>query len=128
MPKTEEATQHTGDPMAWRTVVEDYEADLYKVPTPRFFRREMGEVERKRFDDGEDLLKVVFRGVEAPDGDRVEVVIAGRVACEVEIKGGQAYVHLSSANGDVVPAVQHGDVAEIHYRGHPVLGGVFHPD
>jgi hypothetical protein len=29
--------------MAWRTVTEGFEADLYKVPTPKFFYTEQGD-------------------------------------------------------------------------------------
>jgi hypothetical protein len=43
--------------MAWRTVTEGFEADLYKVPTPKFFYTEQGDRGRLnlRTGDGQTL-------------------------------------------------------------------------
>lgn len=114
--------------MTWRRVVEEYEADLYKVPKPRFFRTEMGELERKTYADGEQNLDIRFRGVEVPDGESVAVVISGRSVCEIEVRSGRGRRELSSNNGDSVPTVQAGEVAEIQYAGQTLLRGTFLPD
>jgi hypothetical protein len=39
--------------MAWRTVTEGFEADLYKVPTPKFFYTEQGDRGRLNLSTGD---------------------------------------------------------------------------
>jgi hypothetical protein len=113
---------------AWRRVVEEYEAELYKVPMPRIFRNEMGELERKTYDDGEELLEIVFRGAKVPDGSRVAVVVDGRHVCDVEVKRGRGRLELSSLRGQDIPRVSNGDIAEIQFGGQALLRGTFKPD
>lgn len=50
--------------MAFRRRNYEFEADLYKVPTSWLFRREMGELERTSYEDGEERLKISVRGLE----------------------------------------------------------------
>ncbi len=114
--------------MAWRRKIEEFEADLYKVPLPRFFRVEKGELERKRFEDGEEKLEITFRGVDVPDGARVAVVIDATSVCEVEVRSRRGRVELSSRDGREVPAVRNGSIAEIRYHGRALLRGTFRPD
>lgn len=114
--------------MTWRRVLQEFEADLYKVPPPRFFRIEKGELERKSYSDGEERLEIGFFGVKAPDGSSVSVVIDGKAVCEIPISNGRGKLVLSSREGHQVPSVNAGYVAEIHYGGRPVLRGVFKHD
>lgn len=114
--------------MAWRRIIEEYEADLYRVPTPKLFRRAMGELERKTFADGEELLEIGFHGIDVPDGSRVSVVIDGASVCNVEVERGRARLDLSSEDGHAVPAVGNGDVVEIQFEGQALLRGTFRPD
>lgn len=69
--------------MTWRRVTAEFDADLYKVPKPRFFRVEKGELERKTYADGEERLEVRFHGIDVPEGTRVSVVIDGERVCEI---------------------------------------------
>ena len=114
--------------MKWRRVLEEYEADLYKVPTPRFFRVERGELEIKRYEDGEARLEIVFFGVRVADGSTVAVVIDGQFVCDVVVKRRRGRLELSTAKGEPVPRVRNGSVGEIQYNGEPLLRGVFEPD
>lgn len=113
---------------SWRRVVTEYEADLYKVPLPRFFRNSMGELEHKTFADGEVLLEVVFRGAKVPDGTMVSVVIDGKSICDVAVKRGRGRLDLSSLQGHELPSVSDGSIAEIQYVGQALLRGVFKPE
>jgi hypothetical protein len=113
---------------AWRRVVEEYEAELFKVPMPRIFRNEMGELERKTYADGEELLEIVFRGAKVPDGSTVAVVIEGKHVCAIEVRRGRVRLDLSSLRGSEIPRVSHGDVAEIQFGGQALLRGTFKPD
>jgi hypothetical protein len=114
--------------MAFRTRRSEYEADLYKVPTPWLFRREMGELERTSYEDGEERLKISFRGVDAPDGACVEVLIDGAAIAQVGVERGRGRLVLSSSEGAEVPEVKTGQEVEIRLLGQPVLAGVFKPD
>jgi hypothetical protein len=114
--------------MAWRRTLEEYEADLYKVPLPRFFRVEKGEVEIKKYDDGETRLEIKFYGVKVPDGAAVSVTFDGNFVCEVQVQRGRGRLELSAAPGQPVPGVTNGSVAEIQYNGEALLRGVFRPD
>ena len=114
--------------MGFRRRRYEFEADLYKVPTPWLFRREMGELERTSYEDGEERLKISFRGVEAPDGASVEVMIDGARVAEVSVERGRGRRILSSTEGAAVPEVKAGQQVEIHFQGRPVLARVFKPD
>jgi hypothetical protein len=87
-----------------------------------------GELELKRYDDGEIQLEVEFFGAPVPDGAVVAVVIDGQVACQVEVRGGRVRQKLTSAEGHLFPEVRTGSVGEIQYNGEPVLRGTFKPD
>ena len=113
---------------AWRRIIEEYEAELYKVPMPRLFRNEMGELERKTYADGEELLEIVFRGAKVPDGSAVSVVIDGKHVCDVEVRRGRGRLELSSLHGHEIPRVGSGDIAEIQFDGQSLLRGTFRPD
>ena len=114
----------------WRRVLAEYEADLYKVPLPKFFlfRVPKGELELKRYDDGEAQLEVEFVGVPVPDGSVAAVVIDGQIACQVEVRRGRVRQRLSSTEGHVFSKVRNGSVGEIQYNGEPLLRGTFKPD
>ena len=113
---------------AWRRVVEEYEAELYKVPMPRIFRNEMGELERKIYDDGEEWLEIVFRGAKVPDGSTVRVAIDGKPVCNVEVRRGRGRLKLSSLHGHDIPRVSDGDIAEVQFGAQAHLRGKFKPD
>ena len=85
--------------MARRRVLEEYEADLYRVPKPRFFlfRVPKGELELKKYDDGEKRLEIKFVDVKVPDGSAASVVIDGRVVCQVEVNRRRGRLDLSTA-------------------------------
>lgn len=114
--------------MAWRRKVEELEADLFRVPLPRFFRFEKGEVERKRFEDGTEELEVRFHGLRVPDGTTVILTIADREVCPVMVRGGRGRVDLSSSAGREVPSARSGDVVEVRSQGQALLRGTLRPD
>lgn len=114
--------------MGFRRRNYELEADLYRVPTPWLFRREMGELERTSYEDGEERLKISFRGVEAPDGASVAVVIDGAPVVDVSVERGRGRRILSSKEGAEVPEVKAGQQVEIRFLGKPVLAGVFELD
>ena len=114
--------------MAWRRKLEEFEADLFKVPMPRFWRVEKGELERKKYEDGEEKLQINFHGLKVPDGQEVAVVIDGAEVCRLPVTRGRARRELVSTAGDDVPKVGSGSVAEIHYQGSALLRGVFERD
>lgn len=114
--------------MGFRRIVEEFEADLVKVPEPRFLRVEKGELERKKYSDGEEKLEIRFHGVKGPEGGMARVLIEGESVCNVRLTGGRGRKELSTSNGDEVPQVSKGSVAEIEVQGDVVLRGVFKPD
>ncbi len=114
--------------MGWRRVLEEFEADLYKVPMPRFFRVEKGELERKKYADGEERLEIAFRGADAPDGAHVSVYIDGAPVCQIEVRRGRGRGQLSTMAGEAVPEVKAGQVAEVRYQERVLLRGTFQPD
>jgi hypothetical protein len=114
--------------MARRRKVEEFEADLYKVPLPRFWRIEKGELERKAYDDGEEKLEICFRGLPGPDGGLARVLINGEPVCEIQVREGQGRQVLSSTAGEAIPKVGSGSLAEIEYQGQIVLRGLFERD
>ena len=114
--------------MAGRRTLEEYEADLYTVPLPRFFRVEKGEIEIKKYDDGETRLEIKFFGIKVPDGEAVPVTFDGQFVCQVQVQRGRGSLELSAAPGQPVPDVTDGSVAEIQYNGQALLRGVFKPD
>ncbi|MBN2147008.1 MAG: hypothetical protein JW726_06450, partial [Anaerolineales bacterium] len=80
--------------MTWRRVESEFEADLYKVPPPRFFlfRGSVGEAEVKRYSSGEARLEVKFYGLKVPDGTTVSVLIDGALVTEMPIRRQRGYL------------------------------------
>ncbi len=112
----------------WRQTGTEYEATLYKVPLPRFFRFEMGEVEYKRHSNGEQRLQVKFYGVKVPDGASVALSIDGVAICEVVVHRGRGEAEFSRPVGEPATALGNDGVAEIQYNGQALLRGTFRPD
>lgn len=114
--------------MAGRRKIEEFEAGLYNVPLPRFWRLEKGEFERKAYDDGEEKLEICFRGLPKPDGGLARALINGELVCEIPVSGGGGQQVLSTNAGETVPKVGSGSLAEIEYHGQVVLRGLFKRD
>jgi hypothetical protein len=114
--------------MGFRRRNYELEADLYKVPTPWLFRREMGELERTSYEDGEERLKISFRGLDIPDGAAAEVVIDGAVVAELPVSDGRARQILTTTEGHSVPEAKAGQEVEIRFQGTALLAGVFKRD
>jgi hypothetical protein len=116
----------------WKRKIEEYEADLYTIQTSwwakLFLRSKGGEIEVKRYEDGEKRMEIDLQGVKVPDGAQVSVVIDGRTARQVETRRGYARVRLSSVDGEIIPEVQIGSTAQIQYNGEVLLEGTFKPD
>jgi hypothetical protein len=116
------------DLMAFRRKLAEYEADLYKVPKPRFLPMPKGELEVKRYDDGETKLEIEFFGAQAPDGAAVTVVIDGQAVCQVPVRRQRGRLEISTVQGAAIPDVRTGSVGEIQYQGQALLRGTFKPD
>ena len=114
--------------MGWRRQNYELEAHLFKVPTPRLFRRKMGELERTSYEDGEERLKISFHGIDAPDGAVVALVIDGRTIANLPVERGAVRKIPSSREAAAVPEVKAGQTVEIHLLGKAVLAGVFRPN
>lgn len=114
--------------MGFRGRNHELEADLYEVPMSHLDRREMGELERTSYSDGEERLKISFGGIDAPDGTLADVVVDGAKVAKLPVKRGMARVVLSSTDGARVPDFQKGQEVEIRVSGRAVLAGVFKPD
>ena len=114
--------------MAFRRRNYELEADLYKVPMPWLFKREMGELERTSYEDGEERLKISFRGVKIPEGAIAEVAIDGTVVAELAVAGGRARQILTTTENHSVPEVKDGQKVEIRFQGAALLAGVFKYD
>ena len=116
----------------WRQKISEYEADLSTVLTSWWakllLRTKGGEIEIKRYDDGEQRMEIELKGVKAPDRARLSVVIDGRVERDVEVQRGFSRVRLSSLEGESIPNVQNGSTVEIRYQGEVLLEGTFKPD
>lgn len=120
----------------WRREVAEYEADLYKVQEPTLLSRllslfsgtKSGEIEMKKYDDGERVFEIKVHGVDVPDGTTVSAVIDGSTVREFRVNQGYARLFLSTAQGDRVPDVHNGSVVEIRSSGETLLQGTFRPD
>jgi hypothetical protein len=114
--------------MAWKRKTEEFEADLYKVPMPRFWRMEKGELERKAYEDGEEKLQVQFHGLPEPSDGMARVLIDGEPVCEVPVREGRGRQEISTTTGEAIPKVGAGSVAEIEVHGEVLLRGTFKRD
>jgi Zn-finger nucleic acid-binding protein len=114
--------------MSWRRVQEEYEASLYQVPMPRFFRLPKGELEVTRYNDGEKRLEIKLVDAAVPDGSAVSVVIDGIAVCEVLVHRRRGRLEVITASGQMVPEVRSGSVGEIQYGGQVLLRGTFELD
>ena len=120
----------------WRREVEEYEANLYRVQEPTllssllslFLGTKSGEIETKKYDDGGKQIEIEVHGVNVPDGSAVSAVIDGVTVHEFRVDRGHARLFLSTAQGNTVPEVRNGSVAEIQFSGEVLLQGTFRPD
>ncbi|MFZ5856195.1 MAG: hypothetical protein ACOYZ6_05130 [Chloroflexota bacterium] len=118
---------------AWRHKIEEYEADLYRDKTIKFLgfsfqnRVKSGEIEVKKYDNGEARVEIKFFGVEVPDGSAVSAVADGRIICEVEVRQGMGRLQMG-VQAEVVSTIRNGSTAEIRYMGKVLMAGTFRPD
>lgn len=116
----------------YRRKIEEYEADLYKPGSSGwlglFMRSKGGEMEVKRYDDGEARMEIDLHGLKCPDGALVSALVDGREVQQVEIRRGYARVRLSSLQGATIPQVRAGSTAVIRYQDETLLEGSFKPD
>lgn len=117
----------------WRRKIEEYEADLYRDQTIKFLgfsfhnRAKGGEIEVKKYDNGEARVEIKFFGVEIPDGSAVAAVADGRTICEVEARQGTGRAHMD-VQAEAVSTIRSGSTAEIRYMGQVLMAGTFRPD
>jgi hypothetical protein len=114
--------------VGWRNKIAEYEAHLYRVPRPKFFRFPKGEAEFKQFDDGERCLELVFYGIKAADGAEAQIRLNGEIALSTTLRRGRARLDLTTAKGHEVPHMGDGDLVEIVYDGEVALRGELRPD
>ncbi|MBN1978160.1 MAG: hypothetical protein JW918_12255 [Anaerolineae bacterium] len=121
----------------WRREIEEYEADLYRVQEPTSFLNKLlslflssksGEMEMKRYDDGEKVIEVELHGFQVPDGAVVSAVVDGTAICQIQVNRGHGRSLLSTARGETVTDVRNGSAAEIHYQEQILAKGTFKPD
>ena len=120
----------------WRREIEEYEADLYQVQEPTFLNKLLGlfmsakggEMEMKKYDDGEKVIEIELHGVQVPDGAVVSAVVDGAAICQIQVNRGHGRSLLSTTRGETVPEVRNGSAAEIHYQEQALLKGTFRPD
>lgn len=118
----------------WRRKISEFEADLYRVRKPSFLGRLLGlrtkggEMEVKKFDNGEKEMEVELYGLGVPDGAVVSVVIDAAATCEIRINRGRGRLFVGAAQEGTIPEVSAGSAAEIQYLGEALLKGTFEPD
>ena len=115
--------------MGFRRKLEEFEADLVREPKPFFlFRRELGELERKKYDDGEEVLQIKMRPPGVAAGGSVDVFIDGNKVATLAVQRGYVRTELSSTRGDTVPRVAAGSQVAIKYLGRTIMTGKFRRD
>lgn len=122
----------------WRRKISEFEADLYKVKEEEpstllgklagIFKTHNGEIEIENYEDGSKEMEIEFFGVDAPDGASLSVVVDGTAVCQINAHRGRAKLLLDTSQGDSIPEVQSGSMAEIHHAGQVVLEGTFKRD
>jgi len=111
--------------MEFRVVEQEFEAKLAPVGG----QSAAGKVERKRYRDGNEVLRAKVRGVDGSASAAVlELYIKGTRAGILDESGTKAELRLESRNGETVPAVMPGDVAELRRDGQVVANGLFVED
>lgn len=116
----------------WLRTKTEFEADLFTIQktwwAKLFMRSKKGEMEIKHYDHGERKMEIDLRGIKIPNGDQVQAMIDGKIIRDVIIQRGFARMRYSSAEGEIIPEVQHGSKAEIRYKGELLLEGTFFRD
>ena len=110
-----------------QTVEEELQAKLTAVRPKGVHARPRGKIERRRYRDGVERLKAMFRNLRLPDGCSVEVLVDGELLARIPVMHGHGRLEISSQCGQVVPFVKAGAVAEVRYHGRPVVRGTFAP-
>jgi len=117
----------------WRRKIEEYEADLYRGQTVKFLgfsfqsRAKSGEIEVKKYDNGEARVEIKFFGVEIPDGSSISALADGKLICEVEVRQGMGRLQMD-IQGEAVSTIRNRSTAEIRYMGQVLMAGTFRPD
>jgi hypothetical protein len=116
----------------WLRKTAEYEADLFTIQKTwwkkLFMRSKKGEMEIKLYDNGEKHMEIDLHGIKVPNGARLQAMIDGKTVRDVTIQRGYARLRYNSADGEIIPEVQHGSKAEIHYIGELLLEGKFFRD
>lgn len=116
----------------WLRKTAEFEADLFTIQktwwAKLIMRSKKGEMEIKHYDNGEKHLEIDLHGLSVPDGAQAQAMIDGKIVQDITIQRGFAHMHYNSADGEIIPDVQHGSKAEIRYMGELLLEGTFFRD
>lgn len=114
--------------LGFRRVESEFEARLTPVAGRPPASGAEGKVERKRYADGAERLKLRCKGIGLPDGSRLSLMIAGRAVAEVEVRGGRVRLDIDNAAKHAIPEVEAGDFAELCVDGKSIVQGGFRRD
>jgi len=109
----------------FRSVIEDFEAELGPTNLNDFARSGRGEVERELYADGNAELKLQFSRKNLPEGAIVSLLINGTKTGDFQVSKGRVYKKINTQSGQTVPSVKAGDTAEVIYNGTAILSGTF---
>ena len=118
--------------MSWRKELADYEASLFEEQRSRFSflgPKKKGELEYKKYDDGEERLSIRLKGLNLPRGEAaVAIKINDILAVDMNVTDGSGYLLLRASHGDKVPPVNNRDLVVVLHNERILCSGKFHKD
>lgn len=111
--------------MALRFVLMELETRLEPVAPNRAGK---GKLEFKRYKDGKQRMKIKCRGLDLPDGARLELRSGDTLIANLAMKNGRAEVDEERADAAEAPPLAEGDVVTLRHDGVPLLRGEIYRD
>lgn len=114
--------------MIVRRVLEEFEARLTPASTVGPARDGRGKMEYKRYCNGRQRMKIKCRGLELPDGTKLELRCGDTVIALLETRRNRAELDDERDGAAQFPIPAPGDILELCQDGMPLLTGSVYPD
>lgn len=114
--------------MIVRRVLEEFEARLEPASAAGPGRDGRGKMEYKRYGNGRQRMKIKCRGLELPDGTKLELRCGDTVIALLETHRKRAELDEERDRAAQFPIPAPGDVLELCQDGMPLLAGSVYQD
>ena len=114
--------------MSFRRVLKELEAKLTPDGHAPAIRNATGKLEYKHYGDGKQRLKFRCRGLELPDGERLELTSGDALIVVLEVEAGRVSIDEEKDIAAEAPPLAVGNTVALRRNGDSLLSGLVYLD